>query len=170
MSHFTTAVFSRSPADVERLLAPYEESVSHDMPRWDWYVIGGARFAQIPLKDGSSASQAPMSCVDLTPSEEERQKALRQWDSLYERGGDEAVKPYVDRYGTREHFAEVQARFFPFAFVDADGDWHEEGTMGWFGLSSTTSKSLEAYQAELEEYLKIAQAENLWVTLCDCHI
>lgn len=170
MSHFTTAVFSRSPADVEHLLAPYEEGVSHNMPRWDWYTIGGTRFEQIPLKDGGHTSQAPMSIIDFSPRAEERQRALKQWNSLYELGGDEAVQPYVDKYGTREHFADLQARFIPFAFVDADGQWHEEGTMGWFGLSSTTKESMEAYIAELDEYLQVAQAESLWLTLCDCHI
>lgn len=170
MSHFTTAVFSHSPADVERLLAPYEEGKSPDMPKWDWYEIGGTRFEQIPLKDGGRTAQAPMSIIDFTPSEEERQKALLQWDKLFELGGDAAIQPYLDKYGTREHFTDIQARFIPFAFVDADGKWHEEGTMGWFGLSSTTKASLDAYLAELDEYLKVAQAENLWLTLCDCHI
>ena len=68
MSHFSVAVFSRTPGDVEALLAPFNEQVAPGDPyavfvrdesgqldetgqakgywrnpnaRWDWWVIGG---------------------------------------------------------------------------------------------------------------------------------
>lgn len=79
MSHFTIAVFSRSPEDVDSLLAPFEEGVEADSPyaefvkdeeydldkaagergywynpnaRWDWYERGGRWSGLLRLKPG----------------------------------------------------------------------------------------------------------------------
>lgn len=170
MSHYTTAVFSRTPADMEAQLAPYEETDSSEMPKWDWYAIGGSRFEQLRLKDGSTTSRAQVNEIDFSRNEEQYQAALKHWDDLMDVGGEEAVKSYTDMYGSREAFAVMESRFAPFAFVDADGTWHERGEMGWFGFSTTNSESLRAYIAELDTYLAVAQKQNLWVTMCDCHI
>ena len=166
MSHFTTAVFSRTPADMETQLAPYEEGKGSGMPKWDWYAIGGSRFEQLHLKDGSIASRARVNEIDFSRDEAQYQTALKHWDDLMEVGGDEAVQSYTDMYGSSEAFADMESRFAPFAFVDADGVWHERGEMGWFGFSTTNGESLKAFMAELD---RILSSYTLAQTLCNIY-
>lgn len=54
----------------------------------------------------------------------------------------------------------------PFAFV-LDGEWHEQGKMGWFGMSSD-EMSEEDWKAYWEKHLK--ENPNHLVVAVDCHI
>ena len=87
MSHFSVAVFSRTPGDVEALLAPFNEQVAPGDPyavfvrdesgqhdetgqakgywrnpnaRWDWWVIGGRWRGLLLLRPGKSGYIAPL--------------------------------------------------------------------------------------------------------------
>lgn len=87
MSHFSVAVFSRKPGDVETLLAPFNEQVAPGGPyavfvrdesgqldgkgqakgywhnpnaRWDWWVIGGRWRGLLLLRPGKSGYIAPL--------------------------------------------------------------------------------------------------------------
>ena len=87
MSHFSVAVFSRTPGDVEALLAPFDEQVEAGSPyaefvrneeydwdktvgakgywrnpnaRWDWWEIGGRWRGLLRLRPGKSGYTATL--------------------------------------------------------------------------------------------------------------
>lgn len=56
-----------------------------------------------------------------------------------------------------------------FALLDLEGNWHEPGQMGWFGMSTKTPESQQAYQAKMDQYLETLPPET-WICFVDCHI
>ena len=54
--------------------------------------------------------------------------------------------------------------------VTPDGEWHETGRMGWWGMDDATAESREAFRESFEAFLKEAQKQNLLITIVDCHI
>ena len=84
MSHFTTAVFTKTNdmSEVEKLLAPYdenlevkpykdeygEESTYNPKSKWDWYEIGGRWSGLLKLKDGKSGKKGEPA-YGCTPAE-----------------------------------------------------------------------------------------------------
>lgn len=61
--------------------------------------------------------------------------------------------------------AQVRSDFVPFAIVTPDGEWHEKGKMGWFGMSSGDKDDWEPTAKALMEKHKDSVA-----VLVDCHI
>lgn len=59
-------------------------------------------------------------------------------------------------------------KFTPFALVDAAGEWHERGRMGWFACVSD-EKDADTW-AESVGALLAAAPEDTTVTAVDCHI
>lgn len=56
----------------------------------------------------------------------------------------------------------------PYAYVDTNGNWHERGTMGWFGISSN-DKDEKSWDNEFKEFIN-NQKKSTIVTIVDCHI
>jgi hypothetical protein len=81
--------------------------------RWDWYAIGGRWHRNLHLKDGVEVSAHVGS-----PS----------WGNP-DPNGDGGVN-FVDR--TSE--LDLDRTTPTFAVLTPDGEWHERGRMGWFGL------------------------------------
>ncbi len=100
MSHYSVAVFSQSPDQVDELLAPYCESVEPGSPyavfeehadaevdaitgrhgywlnpnaRWDWYTIGGRWQGLLKLRDGVTGRYGN----DYDADERERCRPIR---------------------------------------------------------------------------------------------
>lgn len=54
--------------------------------------------------------------------------------------------------------------------VVVDGEWHEKGEMGWFGMSYN-DKDQADWNTEFEKLLAAkAEDPNAWITMVDCHI
>lgn len=53
---------------------------------------------------------------------------------------------YLERYGDKVRFAELRSRFTTWAVVTPDGEWHETGSMGWWGLSSETHEEAVSWE------------------------
>lgn len=69
-----------------------------------------------------------------------------------------------------EVLARAAARAVPgFATLTLDGQWREPGQMGWFGMSSDTPESADAYYAWANEYIDSLDDEILLV-IVDVHI
>lgn len=85
-----------------------------------------------------------------------------RWNNLIENNGDKLGNVNFRAYASGE-------KFRPYAFVDADGHWHEPGPMGWFGISNATDEGTAKYDAEWEEALK-NHSEDWYCTVLDCHI
>lgn len=54
-----------------------------------------------------------------------------------------------------------------FAFLQ-DGEWHESGSAGWFGVS-TNNKEENLWKQEIQTFLA-GLPENTWLVNVDCHI
>ena len=78
------------------------------------------------------------------------------------------AKYYLDRYGTKEAYAQADSEFTTWAFLTPDGEWNEQGEMGWFGIGTDTKESISAYRQQLERMIK--ENPDLWLTVVDCHI
>lgn len=107
-------------------------------------------------------------------------EALRFWEIVVEgkplNPGEEAphnnYKPsyYIDRYVTKERYAEYCCTFSAFALLIEDEGWYEEGSMWWFGMSSTTPASFEEYTKLFQEKLKDPKYQDYYISMVDCHI
>lgn len=227
MSHFNVAVFSKYEAQIDELLAPYNEVVEAGSPfavfrenkdaeldettgkrgywynpnaRWDWYCVGGRWSGQLKLLPGRNGEYgqeynldkdhqpAPNRCdiarvrdCDFSPNEEAYRLALRAWEIAVDGSPmtEEEKKKYlllykgeyyIQQYGTRERYAKLMSDFSTYAFITADGEWHETGRMGWWGVDDATKESRDAYMTAFEAYLRTAKEQDLFITIVDCHI
>lgn len=168
--------------------------------RWDWYCVGGRWAGQLKLLEGKTGKygswytpeeqeklpkgrcdSANVQDCDFSQDEEAYKKAIRFWEVAVEgkpRTAEEKdaffgiylPKYYIQQYGTKENFARHQSIFLPYAYVTPDGEWHETGHMGWWGMDDATAESRETFLESFEAFLKEAQEQNLFITIVDCHI
>ncbi len=165
--------------------------------KWDWYEIGGRWSGHLKLKPEAVASypsmlvqskglanridQALLKDVDFTPDEKAYQEALRFWEVVVEGNPLEAGekqsdfinlwKPqyYTTLYASKEEYAQTESAFSVWAIVTLDGEWHEVGTMGWFGMSNETREDRQTFAAFSDKTLAEADP-NIYLTVVDCHI
>ena len=146
--------------------------------RWDWYVIGG-RFAGRLRVNGERHDSARIGEIDFSPDPEVYKESLRFWEVVVEH---KPARPeekhfsiyneqyYRDTYGDRENFARMRSLFTTHAVITPDGEWHERGEVGCFGLSSETpEEGLEWDKQYVDRFIKNANPE-LILTIVDCHI
>ena len=168
--------------------------------RWDWFQIGGRWSGLLKLKPGcegvhgsrswcnSDEEDEPGTCdsvrlcdVDLSLDQEAYDEAIRFWEIYVEKRplneGEKAPlnfwKPeyYIDQFGTKENYARQQAEFSTYAFVTPDGEWHETGTMGWWGMDNATAESRKEYRTNLAKIIEeLKDNPDIWITIVDCHI
>lgn len=234
MSHFSVAVFSHHPEDVEELLAPYNEQTEDEAyiefetacesmveirakyalekrdgesfdaflsrwygytyseeldecgyfcnpnAQWDWWEIGGRWHNELRLKQGEMCDQAQVKDVDFSLNAEALAKARRFWavyvdgQPLAEDENPESFRSFyrreyfLEQFGDAETYAASVAGFSCWAFVTPDGEWHENGRMGWFGAHDATRESRDSFSREWQEMLN--GDPELWLTIVDCHI
>ena len=146
--------------------------------KWDWYEVGGRWDGYLSV-NGEHVNTAHVGEIDFSPDEETYKKSLRYWDVVVGHAPAETPeegfslyneKYYLDYYGDRETFARRQSAFMTHAVITPDGVWHEQGQMGWFGLSSETpDESADWAEHYLERFIKNADPK-LMMTIVDCHI
>lgn len=109
-------------------------------------------------------------------------KAIRFWETYVE-GQDpkteeekEAIEYefykkeyYLERYKTKENYAKRESIFYTWALLDNDG-WHEQGKMGWFGLSDDTEESEQIFIEKFTETINKKENQNKYLVMIDCHI
>ena len=76
----------------------------------------------------------------------------------------------MKRYGDKETFIRRNSTFCTFAFITTEGEWHEQGRMGWFGMDDATNGSITSYEIAFQEYLEKAREQGLMIAIVDCHI
>lgn len=151
--------------------------------KWDWYQIGG-RWSNVLRKlDGTRCDTCEVKDLDLSLDTELYNEAKRFWEVVVdkqpltdvERPNDffAMFKPeyYIEMYGNKDNYAKDCASFSTFAML-LDGEWHEQGKMGWFAISDTTKESLEKFTDFMDKTLRDLKKihPNAKVTLVDCHI
>ena len=151
--------------------------------KWDWYQIGGRWSGMLKKLDGTRCDECEVKDLDLSIDKDMYEKAKRFWEVVVnnqpltdvERPSDffTMYKPeyYIEMYGDRDNYAKSQASFSTFAML-LDGEWYEQGKMGWFGMSDTTSDSFKEYTKFFNKTLEELKQTHphATVTLIDCHI
>ena len=151
--------------------------------KWDWYQIGGRWSNMLKRLDGTRCDECEVKDLDLSLDTELYNKAKRFWEVVVdnqpltdvERPSDffTMFKPeyYVKMYGDRDNYAKSYASFNTFAML-LDGEWYEQGKMGWFAMSDTTKESLEKFTDFMDKTLRELKKTHphATVTLVDCHI
>jgi len=158
--------------------------------KWDWYSYGGRFGDFLKLKTEAVASpeseydywsdSAQIKNIDFSMDQDAYEEALRFWDVIVdhkplEDGEEEPFTIYCeeyyrDYYGNRETYAKYCASFTTYAVLTSDGDWHEPGQMGWFGMSNETPESFKDWHEHyLERFVESADPD-MFLTIVDCHI
>lgn len=151
--------------------------------KWDWYQIGGRWSNLLRKLDGTRCDECEVKDLDLSLDTELYNKAKRFWEVVVdhqpltdvERPSDffTMYKPehYTEMYGDRDNFAKSCASFNTFAML-LDGEWFEQGKIGWFAMSDTTKESLEKFTDFMDKTLRELKKTHphAKVTLVDCHI
>lgn len=125
--------------------------------------------------------QAQLKDVDLSPDPKAYDAAIRFWEVVVEgsplQDGENSAQfhtfyrreYYLDQFRTKENYARICSSFTTWALVTPDGEWYENGEMGWFGAHNATAESRQEYESELQQALAEADPE-LWLSIVDCHI
>lgn len=114
-------------------------------------------------------------------TEKHKQEAARFWD-LYVEGQDpqtdedrEMIKfvwytreYYLDHYKTKENYVRACSTFTTYAAVTKDGVWHQQGEMGWFGMSSGDDEV--AWADGYKKLIFDDADDDDYITIVDCHI
>lgn len=163
--------------------------------KWDWHEIGGRWRGMLLLKPGckgylgrpgifdneperpEGVDQARFGDIDWERIQNDDTRKLeleREWDELINPPKDKPsfYKPeyYLERFGTKENFVKRLMLFATYAVVTPDGEWHEAGKMGWWGMSSDTAEDKEAWDLGYrDKFLKDLSPDTL-ITVVDCHI
>lgn len=135
----------------------------------------------VPVNSTRCDSAKVRDC-DFTPDQVAYTRAARFWE-VYVEGkplrADEKQDDfvafynktyYLDRYGSKDAYAESCSRFGTFAFLTTDNGWQQPGQMGWFGFEDSTADSRKKHEDEFAACLKEAEKQDLCITIVDCHI
>ena len=114
--------------------------------KWDWYVVGGRWTGRV------------MNWTDTVHHE-----AVKYSERYTEPAWDEKVGG-VD-YLQKKDLEQFSGTF---AMLTADGEWHEKGSMGWFGMVSD-EKPQEEWDVKQKQMVEDVADED-WLVVVDVHI
>ena len=162
-----------------------ELSTYNPKSKWDWYEIGGRWSGLLNVKTETGIIQADVAKlkdIDFSIDKEEYKRLIRFWEVAIEGlpinpdenpddfGTFYKKEYYIDRYKNKELYARINASFSTYAVITPDGEWHQKGEMGWFGMSSESGdESLNWDLNFYDNFFKNADPETI-VTIVDCHI
>ena len=144
--------------------------------KWDWWVIGGRWEGYF---DG--ANTINVKDYDTAIDKECYNKKLQEWKDWeagkkfsFDENYDFAFyKPeYLKSlYKNAETYARFKATPWMRAIVTPDGEWHEVGEMGWWGLSDETGDDLLDWVDHFaERYILPYSNGEYEIVAVDCHI
>jgi len=154
-------------------------STYNPVSKWDWWQIGGRWSASLkedyePRDDPANQEKCEI-CQGSGMRNDSLGLSLRETDPTYTCNGcqGKGVKvkwptQWVDAGGNIEPASAVPESFTPYALVTPDGEWHEMGKMGWFGLS-TDEEDPEVWAKFCKEEIGKLADTHLAV-IVDCHI
>lgn len=99
---------------------------------------------------------------DLLPLQRRR---LRHLQGDRPRG--EVADPWREFRGDVRPLAHIRKELTPFAVVTPDGQWHQKGDMGWWGMARNEQPKDE-WKAQVESLL--AAHQRCVAVVVDCHI
>jgi hypothetical protein len=123
-----------------------ELSTYNPKSKWDWYQVGGRW------------SQRVMNWTDTV--EHEAKVITPTWTE----------PAWTEKVGGVDYLQKKDLEQFAgtFAMLTADGEWHEQGRMGWFGMVSDEQEPDE-WDAKLKQLVEDVADED-WLVVVDVHI
>ncbi len=198
MSHFCVLVIGNefeqqlSPYDENIQVEPYhnekynETSTYNPKSKWDWYSVGGRYRGQLLLRNPEAEKiigrpgifqNEPIGDTDVALKADidfeamdarSRVQAEQTWDELQ---NDPTMPKFlydIREDDTRESYLERQAGpWAPYAIVK-DGEWYEQGKIGWFGTASDEQEPKD-WQEIVDSLIQNSEPDALF-TIVDCHI
>ena len=144
--------------------------------RWDWYEIGGRWGGKLRLRDGTRADVAVVGEVVAEVDRGARARALEEYGRWL---AGERVEDFdltffgreivLDRHPDAGSFARYRSWLWTHAVVTPDGEWHEVGKMGWWGISSESGERLRDWVEHFRERF-LEPYQDHTIVIVDCHI
>lgn len=117
--------------------------------KWDWHQLGGRWAGSIVVKEGVDFN-VPNFSWGWDETSKRKVLAERRADSA--RKGDIANLAEISTFAVLMH-----------------GEWHENGQMGWFGISHSEKMTEEEWKSKQQELLASLPDDEL-ISIYDCHI
>lgn len=187
MSHFATLVLVKSPVDVEEqvteLLKPYSEEGEwfKKGSHWDWWTIGGRFSAMLDKNYKPEDDPDNLKTCFLCNGTGIRPGGKEQFGEAWFEGnhgcngcsgtGKELkfASEWKEFTGNIKPVSEIKEwKYTPHAIVTPDGEWHEHGEMGWWGIETEQKESDGDWKNTVKDLL--AKHKDCIAVVVDCHI
>lgn len=145
-------------------------SVYNPDSKWDWYVIGGRWDECMETKSGKKVNYARIKDIAFKKEFTDRElvEAEVKYSQLITKGDFYTPEYFQRKYPTLEAYLDSY-NFSTYALLTSNGEWHEPGTMGWFGMSSAKPEDESKFQSEYMQLINECDPED-WLVVVDCHI
>ena len=162
--------------------------------KWDWYQLGGRWRGSFLLKEGGKKhdeSEVSWAANGSLPENRVDQAYVKDidWDKMADESLENAIEMWKDfqekrkadptfdgrwSHGVKEgkeedeeYYLENSWEFSTFAVLK-DGEWYENGSMGWWGVVSD-EKEEHSWKQEFEKLVR-GLPEDTLLSVYDCHI
>lgn len=138
--------------------------------KWDWYDEDGGRWRRKAYKVFGEGRNSGTKSDIIWDEEVEAAAALKWYEDNVEVKKPDAYVPFVVYKMTKEQYVEAHRHLNFRSVVTPDGEWHEVGEMGWWGMSSESGDELVEWSAKFYERFIEPLGEDDTITIVDCHI
>jgi hypothetical protein len=138
--------------------------------KWDWYDEDGGRWRRKAYKVFSEGRNSGTKSDIIWDEEVEAAAALKWYEDNVEVEKPDPSVPFIVGNMTKEQYVEANRHLSFRSVVTPDGEWHEVGEMGWWGMSSESDDELVEWNAKFYERFIEPLGEDDTITIVDCHI
>jgi hypothetical protein len=153
-----------------------ERTTANPQGFWDWWAVGGRWAGVLDPEYDASADPRNFStcwlCYGTGERDDELGRRARAADPSYGCNGCKGTGVSrnwhnADFPGDVKPVAQLPESLPFYALVTPDGQWHQRGRMGWFGMSAD-----DMDDATWDAYLRteIAKHADAWAVVVDCHV
>lgn len=138
--------------------------------KWDWYSENGGRWRKKAEKIFGEGNNSGTK-ADIIWDEEREAEAARIWyEQNIEVDDPDPLNAFSAGNMTKEQYIEANRHLSFRSVVTPDGEWHEVGKMGWWGMSSESGDELAEWNSKFYERFIEPLGEDEVITIVDCHI
>jgi hypothetical protein len=181
MSHFCVTVVIEGKnslyleSSLDQALEPYDENGEWfaEGSRWDWWVVGGRWTGELISLDGRDCDIARKHNIDWDAIGAKQVASLkREYGRVTALEANPWLEPALVGENEEAYVRRLLAPFYTYAFLDANGDWHEKSRMGWFGQAIPSEDGGEGkndWPAEYQSLLRAVKDDD-YLVIVDCHV
>lgn len=148
--------------------------------KWDWWKVGGRWAHALRVWSRERVDTAPMHEIDTGRDHGAFERARMQWHQKF--SGEKphgrfdsfelevySLEGLIEKFGDADTYAMFQDDFWFHAVITPEGDWHEVGPMGWFGISDWAAEDIRKWVSMFRRRFVIPY-RDCTATVVDCHI